>query len=213
MGSTKKINLEFVSANPTGPLHLGNARGAIIGDVLARVLKKTGYQITKEYYINDAGKQIDELAGSVHMRYLECLGRKINEPIAYPGEYITKIAKELAAKYPDASMEKKKWLGIIKKYAVEAIIKMIKQDLGDLGVDFDLFVSESDIHNSGRLEESLAILRSKGLIYKGKLPAPKGKLPEDWEPREQVLFRSTDYGDGHRQATAEIRRQLDLFCF
>jgi arginyl-tRNA synthetase len=195
LGHGKKINIEFVSANPTGPLHLGNARGAIIGDVLARVLKKTGYEITREYYINDAGKQIDELAGSVHLRYLECLGQEINEPITYPGEYIAKIAKELAEKYPNALAEEKEWMGIIKKHAVKAIMKMIKQDLKDLGVDFDLFVSESDIHNSGRLQESLAILQSKGLIYEGKLPAPKGKLPEDWEPREQVLFRSTDYGD------------------
>lgn len=199
-GKGTKINIEYVSANPTGPLHAGHARGAISGDVLANLLSFVGYDVTKEYYINDAGKQIEILAKSLHHRYMELFDKADGElpDWAYPGDYLIDTAKKLAEKCGDSFINKKnesEWLEFFKEFAIADMMAMIKTDLDALGIRHDVFSSEKDLVSDGAVERAVDFLEKKGLIYRGVLDIPKGKEPDDWEPREQLLFKSTAFGD------------------
>ncbi|NBD28444.1 MAG: arginine--tRNA ligase [Alphaproteobacteria bacterium] len=198
MGQGQKINVEYVSANPTGPLHVGHTRGAVFGDALASLLDYAGYDVTREYYINDGGAQVDVLARSVYLRYLEAHGQEVAfEDGTYPGDYLIEVGEALKAKVGDAFVDKGEqfWLDEIRAFATEKMLEMIRADLAALGVEMDVFYSEKSLYGTGRIEAAIEDLRDKGLIYKGTLEPPKGKLPEDWEPREQTLFKSTEYGD------------------
>lgn len=199
MGKGQKKNVEFVSANPTGPMHIGHSRGAVFGDALASLLEKAGYEVTREYYINDAGAQVDVLARSVYLRYREALGEdigKIPEGL-YPGEYLIPIGKELAEKDGEKWLNKpeEEWLAYFRGFAINKMMDMIRSDLAALGITFDVFSSERALVESGKVEEVIEFLREKGLIYEGVLEPPKGKLPDDWEPRPQTLFKATLFGD------------------
>ncbi|MCE8009266.1 arginine--tRNA ligase [Aestuariivita sp.] len=198
MGTGKKVNVEYVSANPTGPLHVGHTRGAVFGDALASLLDYAGYAVTREYYINDGGGQVDVLARSVYLRYLEALGQEVAfEDGTYPGDYLIPVgaalAKEKGGIWVDQPEEV--WLAELRDYATEAMMDLIRADLAALGVTMDQFFSEKSLYGTGRIEAALADLDAKGLIYEGVLEPPKGKTPEDWEPREQTLFKSTEHGD------------------
>ncbi len=199
MGNGQAVNIEYVSANPTGPMHIGHARGAVVGDATARLLIKAGYNITKEFYINDAGAQVDMLARSAYLRYCEALGKDIGEipEGLYPGEYLKVVGESFAQihghEYVD--QEEKAWLPILKEFALEAMLELIKLDLADLGVVHDVFTSEKSLQDKGAVARGIELLKEKGLIYQGVLEPPKGQKPDDWEEREQTLFRSTDYGD------------------
>ena len=198
MGQGQKVNVEYVSANPTGPLHVGHTRGAVFGDALASLLDFAGYDVTREYYINDGGAQVDVLARSVYLRYLEALGREVAfEDGTYPGDYLIPVGNQLAADKGDIWVDAPEdvWLAEIREYATDAMMDLIRSDLAALGVSIDVFFSEKSLYGTGRIEAALADLDAKGLIYEGVLEPPKGKKPEDWEPREQTLFRSTDHGD------------------
>lgn len=199
MGAGQKVNVEYVSANPTGPMHIGHARGAVVGDALALLLLKAGYNVTKEYYINDAGGQIDALARSVYLRYREALGEHIGEMAEglYPGEYIIPVAEALVMEHGPTLLDKLEHdvLPVIKPFAVDAMMAMIRDDLNALGVHHDVFSSERALHEAGKVDEALQELKDKGLIYTGVLEPPKGKIPEDWEERPQTLFKATDFGD------------------
>ena len=198
MGQGQKVNVEFVSANPTGPLHVGHTRGAVFGDALASLLDFAGHDVTREYYINDGGAQVDVLARSVYLRYLEAHGQEVAfEDGTYPGDYLIEVGEALKAKAGDAYLGKPEadWLVEIRDFATEAMMDLIRADLLQLGVKMDVFYSEKSLYGTGRIEAAIEDLKAKGLIYKGTLEPPKGKTPEDWEPREQTLFKSTDYGD------------------
>lgn len=201
IGGGKKVNVEFVSANPTGPMHVGHCRGAVVGDTLANLMAFAGFDVTKEYYINDAGSQIDVLARSVMLRYREALGEAIGDMPEglYPGDYLVPLGEALAAEYGDALKQKSEEdaLVIIKDAAIDAMMKLIRDDLAALNVHHDVFFSERTVHagNGGKIQSALNDLTLKGHVYRGTLPPPKGQLPEDWEDREQVLFRSTEVGD------------------
>ncbi|MEM6587939.1 MAG: arginine--tRNA ligase [Pseudomonadota bacterium] len=198
MGLGQKVNVEYVSANPTGPLHVGHTRGAVFGDALASLLDYAGYDVTREYYINDGGAQVDVLARSVYLRYLEAHGQAVAfEDGTYPGDYLIPVGEALKAKVGDAFVDKGEqfWLSDVREFATDAMMELIRGDLAALGVEMDVFYSEKSLYGTGRIEEALAALEEKGLIYEGVLAPPKGKLPEDWEPREQTLFRSTEHGD------------------
>ena len=197
-GSSKKVNVEFVSANPTGPLHVGHTRGAVFGDALASLLSYSGYEVTREYYINDGGAQVDVLARSVFLRYQEAFGKEVVfEDGTYPGDYLIPIALKLKDKVGDAYLQKSedKWLPEFRDYAVQAMMDLIKSDLDLLGIEMDTYFSEKSLYDSGQIEAALGRLKNNGLIYKGILEPPKGKKTEDWEPREQTLFKSTLHGD------------------
>ena len=200
LGAGKPVNVEYVSANPTGPMHVGHGRGAVIGDALATLLEKVGFAVTREYYINDAGAQVDMLARSAFLRYREALGEDIGGAIPeglYPGEYLKETGRALAAR------DGRKWLGIaeelwlpaVRDFAVAAMMVLIRGDLAGLGVRHDVFTSERAITAAGAVERALAALEGQGLVYVGTLEPPKGRLPEDWEARPQTLFRSTQFGD------------------
>ena len=198
IGSSKKVNVEFVSANPTGPLHVGHTRGAVFGDALASLLSYSGYEVTREYYINDGGAQVDVLARSVFLRYQEAFGKEVVfEDGTYPGDYLIPIALKLKDKVGDAYLQKSedKWLPEFRDYAVQAMMGLIKSDLDLLGIEMDTYFSEKSLYDSGQIEAALDRLKNNGLIYKGILEPPKGKKTEDWEPREQTLFKSTLHGD------------------
>ncbi|MGR3711730.1 MAG: arginine--tRNA ligase [Shimia sp.] len=198
MGAQKKVNVEYVSANPTGPLHVGHTRGAVFGDALASLLDFTGHDVTREYYINDGGGQVDVLARSVYLRYLEAHGQEVAfADGTYPGDYLIPVGEALKDKVGDAYVDKGEdvWLAEIRPFATEAMMDLIRADLKALGVEMDVFFSEKSLYGTGRIESALKALEDKGLIYEGVLEPPKGKKPEDWEPREQTLFRSTDHGD------------------
>ncbi len=201
IGGGRKANVEYVSANPTGPMHVGHCRGAVVGDALANLMQFAGYDVTKEYYINDAGGQIEVLARSAFLRYREALGEDIGEIPAglYPGDYLVPVGKALAGEYGPRlhNMPDEEWLPIVKEKAVDAMMAMIRDDLDALNVHHDVFFSERTLHANGaqRIRQAINDLTFKGHVYKGTLPPPKGQLPEDWEDREQTLFRSTEVGD------------------
>ncbi|MGC8202707.1 arginine--tRNA ligase [Aliiroseovarius sp. PTFE2010] len=198
MGQGARINVEFVSANPTGPMHVGHARGAIFGDALADLLDFAGYDVTREYYINDGGAQVDVLARSAFARYREACGEsfEIGEGM-YPGEYLVSVGRALKDRYGDTLLDKgeQDWLPEVREIATDLMMAMIRDDLAALGVEMDHYFSEKSLYDTGLIEAAINELDEKGLIYRGTLEPPKGKLPEDWEPREQTLFKSTDYGD------------------
>ena len=198
LGAGQRVNVEYVSANPTGPLHVGHTRGAVFGDALASLLDFAGYDVTREYYINDGGAQVDVLARSVYLRYLEAHGQEVAfEDGTYPGDYLIPIGEALKEKAGDryVGQGEEVWLAEIREYATEAMMDLIRADLAALGVKMDVFYSEKSLYGTGRIESALQDLRDKGLIYEGVLEPPKGKKPEDWEPREQTLFKSTEHGD------------------
>ncbi|MGR3493446.1 MAG: arginine--tRNA ligase, partial [Shimia sp.] len=198
MGKGQKVNVEFVSANPTGPLHVGHTRGAIFGDALAELLSYAGYDVTREYYINDGGAQVDTLARSVYLRYLEAHGQDVAFPDGtYPGDYLIPIGQQLKDAKGDVyvGMPEEDWLPELRDYATDKMMDLIRADLAALGIEMDVFFSEKSLYGSGRIEEAIEDLKAKDLIYWGTLPPPKGKASEDWEAREQWLFRSTAYGD------------------
>ena len=198
MGAGQKVSVEFVSANPTGPLHVGHTRGAVFGDALAGLLDYAGYKVTREYYVNDGGAQVDVLARSVYLRYLEAHGKEVAfAEGTYPGDYLIPIGQALMEKVGDSYLDKCEqfWLADIREYATEAIMEMIRDDLAILGISMDSFFSEKSLYGTGAIEAAIDSLRAKGLVYEGILKPPKGKKLEDWEPREQTLFKSTDHGD------------------
>jgi arginyl-tRNA synthetase len=199
LGEGIRVNVEYVSANPTGPMHIGHCRGAVIGDALASLLEHAGFAVTREYYVNDAGAQVDVLARSVHLRYQEALGRQIGEipEGLYPGDYLKPVGEALAAEFRDAYADSPEavWLEIFRRRAVAAMLDLIRSDLATLGVHHDLFASEHEVQESGAVDRAFALLAEKGLVYTGTLPPPKGKAAEDWEPTQLLLFRSTAFGD------------------
>jgi len=223
LGHGTKVNIEYVSVNPTGVLHVGHAR-AIYGDVLARLLKKCGYNVTKEYYVNDAGGQINVLSASAFVRYKQALG--MDDQVAegmYPGDYLIPVGKTLADKYGDKllHMPEAERYEIVSEFTVSSMMELIKADLKEAGIEHEVFTSEkNDILKKNKIEQALQLLESKGLIYQGVLEPPKGKLPDDWEPREQTLFRATQFGDdvdrpirksdgSHTYFAADIAYHLD----
>lgn len=199
MGGGEKINVEYVSANPTGPMHVGHVRGAVFGDALANLLGRAGFDVTKEYVINDAGSQIETLARSAHLRYREAFGENIGDipEGLYPGDYLVPVGQALKEKYGDKwlNASEDEWLPVIRIEATDAMMALIKEDLKALGVEQDVFFSERTLHESGRVADAIEDLRARGHIYEGVLEPPKGKKPEGWEPREQTLFRATAFGD------------------
>ncbi|RHZ94810.1 arginine--tRNA ligase [Cereibacter sphaeroides] len=198
IGAGQKVNVEFVSANPTGPMHVGHVRGAVVGDALARLLAYAGWNVTREYYINDGGAQVDVLARSAFERYREAHGLEpeIREGL-YPGDYLIPVGEALKAKYGDSLLDKgeQHWLTEVREFATEMMMQMIREDLAALGVEMDVYSSEKALYGTGKIEAALDRLQEMDLIYEGVLEPPKGKTPEDWEPREQTLFRSTAHGD------------------
>ncbi len=201
VGAGRKTNVEYVSANPTGPMHVGHCRGAVVGDVLANLLAFAGYDVTKEYYINDAGVQIDVLGRSVMLRYRQALGEEIGEipPGLYPGDYLVPVGEALAKEFGRSldQMPEDEALAIVKDRTIDAMMVMIREDLAALNVHHEVFFSERTLHADGgrKIRTARNERTMKGHVYKGKLPPPKGQLPEDWEDREQTLFRSTEIGD------------------
>jgi arginyl-tRNA synthetase len=198
IGQGQKVNVEYVSANPTGPLHVGHTRGAVFGDALASLLEYSGHAVTREYYINDGGAQVDVLARSVFERYREAQGHvPLIEEGLYPGDYLVAVGEELAERVGDEWIDQPEeaWLDEVREFAIGKMMDMIREDLAALGVAMDVFYSEKSLYGTGQIEAAIASLRDKGLIYKGTLEPPKGKMLEDWEPREQTLFRSTAHGD------------------
>jgi len=200
IGANERVNVEYVSANPTGPLHMGHCRGAVTGDSLARLLEAAGFRVTKEYYVNDAGAQVDTLAKSVHLRYREALGENIGEiPEGfYPGDYLKPVGTILAAEYGDKYVEapESDWLPVFRDAAIKAMLDLIRHDLALLNIHHDLFSSEAELQRSGAVDEAMRVLASKGLVYQGTLERPKSIDPhEEWEPVELTLFRSTQFGD------------------
>jgi arginyl-tRNA synthetase len=199
LGGGGRVNVEFVSANPTGPMHVGHGRGAAVGDALASLLAKAGFQVEREYYINDAGAQVDILARSLHLRYREALGEAIG-PIPdgyYPGEYLIETGRALAGRDGQKWLGRPEsdWLAPVREFAVAQMMALIREDLAALGVGHDLFVSERALVDGGMVDDCLDFLEKAELTYTGVLEPPKGKLPDDWEPRPQLLFRATEFGD------------------
>ncbi|HEY0626263.1 MAG TPA: arginine--tRNA ligase [Allosphingosinicella sp.] len=199
VGGGQRVNVEYVSANPTGPMHMGHCRGAVVGDALASLLQHAGYAVTREYYVNDAGAQVDTLARSAHLRYQEALGRQIGEipEGLYPGDYLKPVGEALAAEYGDtyADTPEGEWLETFRRKTVAAMLDLIRSDLATLGVHHDLFASEREVQESGAVDRAFDLLSEKGLVYRGTLPPPKGKTLDDWEATELLLFRSTEFGD------------------
>ena len=210
-GSGTKINVEYVSANPTGPMHIGHCRGAVVGDALANLLTKAGFDVTKEYYINDAGAQVTALAWAAYWRYLQAIGSPMTEEefanevpggLQYKGEYLIPVGQALATRYlaslatPDLGIASpERWLDTVKDHTIHAMMTEIREDLRLLGVQQDIFSSERALVASGAADRIIEKLHEDGLIYEGVLEPPKGKTPDDWEPRPQTLFRSTAFGD------------------
>ena len=198
MGAGARVNVEYVSANPTGPMHMGHCRGAVVGDALATLLDYAGYRVTREYYINDAGAQVQTLARSAHLRYREALGEAVTIPEGlYPGDYLVPVGQALAAEYGDryVAAPESDWLDLFRERTVAAMMDMIRADLALLGIHHGVFASEAAVQREGRVDAALDRLRGEGLLYQGVLEAPKGETPDDWEPVELTLFRSTQFGD------------------
>ncbi|WP_299813511.1 arginine--tRNA ligase [uncultured Roseibium sp.] len=199
-----RVNVEYVSANPTGPMHVGHIRGAVVGDALANLLEFAGNEVVKEYYINDAGSQIETLARSAFLRYREALGEDIGAIPAglYPGDYLKPVGERLKTEFGESlkGRDESEWLPLVKERAISAMLDLIREDLAALGVEHEVFFSERSLHerensNGSKIDHMLDGLRDKGLVYQGTLPPPKGQLPEDWEDREQTLFRASNFGD------------------
>ena len=204
LGRGAKVNVEYVSANPTGPMHIGHCRGAVFGDALSNLLDAAGYAVTREYYINDGGAQVDRLAVSAHLRYRQARGEKVEEipEGLYPGDYLVPVGQALAEEYGDRLRDDpaEEWLPIVRDFAVARMMELIREDLAALGIRHQVFSSERALSEPidggpSRIERAIAALEEKGLLYRGVLEPPKGKLPEDWEPREQTLFKATEFGD------------------
>ena len=211
VGQGRRVNVEYVSANPTGPMHVGHCRGAVVGDALANLLAKAGYAVTKEFYVNDAGNQVAALAWASYWRYLQALGTTLTEEafaaavpggLQYRGDYLVPVGQALAAEFGDrlagpglTVADPAGWLDTVRRFAIGAMLGSIREDLDALGVRFDLFSSEAELLTSGAPDAAIAQLQADGLLYEGVLEPPKGKTPEDWEPRVQTLFRSTQFGD------------------
>jgi arginyl-tRNA synthetase len=201
MGAGSRVNVEYVSANPTGPMHMGHCRGAVVGDALAATLEYAGFDVTREYYINDAGGQVDTLARSAHLRYREALGETIAIPEGfYPGDYLVPVGEALAAEFGPAyvGVPEADWLKLFRTRTVALMMDRIRADLLLLGIKQDVFFSEASL--GPRVQEALDTLTAKGLIYEGVLEAPKGEAAEDWEPRPQTLFKSSQFGDDSDRA-------------
>ncbi|KQX42893.1 arginine--tRNA ligase [Devosia sp. Root436] len=199
LGGGEAVNIEYVSANPTGPMHVGHTRGAVFGDTLASLMAFSGYEVTREYYINDAGSQIDTLANSTLLRYREALGETIQIPPGfYPGDYLIPVGQALKAEFGDSllSRPEAEVIPLVKDRVLAAMLELIKADLAQLNIHHDVFFSERTLHGQGGdIQLTLDWLRHEGMIYEGRLEPPKGKTPDEWEDREQTLFRATDYGD------------------
>jgi arginyl-tRNA synthetase len=214
MGAGTSVNIEYVSANPTGPMHMGHCRGAVVGDALASLLEFVGHKVIREYYVNDAGGQVDVLARSTHLRYREALGETIEIPEGlYPGDYLKPIGEKLAAEHGNAfvSQPESEWLALFRREAVAAMLVMIKDDLALLGIHHDLFSSEAELQAAGKPEAAEAWLRERGLVYDGVLEAPKGETPDDWEPVQLPLFRSTQFGDDQDRPIKKSNGQWTYF--
>ncbi|MDB5702975.1 MAG: arginine--tRNA ligase [Sphingomonas bacterium] len=215
LGKGSTVNIEYVSANPTGPMHMGHCRGAVVGDALANLLEFAGARVIREYYVNDAGGQVDTLARSVHLRYREALGADIGDipEGLYPGDYLVPVGQALAAEFGDryADAPEEEWLILFRTRAVAAMLVLIKEDLALLGIHHDLFSSEAELQAAGKPEEAEADLRARGLIYDGVLEAPKGETPEDWEPVVLPLFRSTRFGDDQDRPIRKSNGQWTYF--
>lgn len=214
-GKGVKVNVEYVSANPTGPMHMGHCRGAVVGDALASLLEFAGHEVIREYYVNDAGGQVDVLARSAHLRYREALGEDVGAipEGLYPGDYLVPVGKALAEEYGDryAAAPESEWLALFRTRAVAAMLVMIKDDLALLGIHHDLFSSEAELQAAGKPEAAEAWLREHDLVYDGVLEAPKGETPEDWEPVELPLFRSTQFGDDQDRPIKKSNGQWTYF--
>jgi arginyl-tRNA synthetase len=214
LGEGTTVNIEYVSANPTGPMHMGHCRGAVVGDALANLLAFAGHRVIREYYINDAGGQVDVLARSVHLRYREALGAAVTIPEGlYPGDYLVPVGQEIAAEYGDkfASAQESEWLGLFRTRAVAAMMALIRDDLALLGIHHEVFASEAELQAAGKPEAAEAELRGRGLVYDGVLEAPKGETPDDWEPVELPLFRSTAFGDDQDRPIRKSSGQWTYF--
>jgi len=214
-GAGHRVNVEYVSANPTGPMHMGHCRGAVVGDALASLFAFVGHPVTREYYVNDAGSQVQTLGRSVHLRYREALGEDIGEiPEGfYPGDYLVPVGAALAAEFGEkyAKAPEAEWLDLFRTKAVAAMLDMIRADLALLGIHHDLFASEAEVQESGKVAAAFAELDAKGLLYQGVLEAPKGKLPDEWEPVEMTLFRSTQFGDDQDRPVRNSKGGLTYF--
>jgi arginyl-tRNA synthetase len=198
-GDGRRVNIEYVSANPTGPMHMGHCRGAVVGDALASLLEYSGHEVVREYYVNDAGGQVDTLARSAHLRYREALGEDIGgiPEGLYPGEYLVPVGQHLAREHGNrfVGAAENEWLPIFRAEAVEQMMEMIRSDLALLGIRHDVFASEAALHSAGKPADAESWLREQDLVYDGVLEQPKGKVIDDWEPVELPLFRSTRFGD------------------
>ena len=214
MGQGEKVNVEYVSANPTGPLHVGHCRGAVFGDALASLLTFAGHDVTKEYYINDAGAQVDVLAQSAMLRYREALGEEIIEIPAglYPGDYLKPVGEALKMEFGTSLVENPDWLAIVRAKAIAMMMDMIRADLASLGITQEVFFSEKSLQESGAVVNALATLEERGHIYVGNLPPPKGEVPVDWEDRDQTLFRSTAFGDDTDRALRKSDGSFTYFA-
>lgn len=199
LGSGKTVNVEYVSANPTGPMHMGHCRGAVVGDALANLLQFAGYKVTREYYVNDAGGQVDVLARSAHLRYRESLGENIGDipEGLYPGDYLVPVGQKLAAEHGDKFVDapEGEWLVLFRQFTVVMMMEMIRSDLALLGIHHDIFASEAEVQRAKKPEAAEAFLRERGLVYDGELEPPKGEPDPDWEPVTLPLFKSTQFGD------------------
>jgi len=217
LGKGEAVNVEFVSANPTGPMHVGHTRGAVFGDALASLLDYVGYDVTREYYINDAGGQVDILAQSAFLRYREALGEVIEIPKGlYPGDYLKPVGQALAAEFAGTLrwQSEAEWMPVVKERTLAAMMELVRSDLADLGVSHDVFFSERTLHGAGGdIESTLAWLRESGLIYEGTLERPKGiSEDDDWEDREQTLFRAKDFGDDTDRALVKSDGSYTYFA-
>ena len=198
LGNGKRVNVEYISANPTGPLHVGHTRGAVFGDALSNLLNYVGYDVTREYYINDGGTQVDVLARSVYLRYLEAHGQEVVfEDGTYPGEYLVEVGLALKAEVGDRFLkeDEKVWLEFIRDYSTDIMMKLIREDLDSLGIKMDNYFSEKSVYTERKIDLTIEQLSKRGLIYEGVLEPPKGKKLDDWSPRKQTLFKSTNFGD------------------
>jgi len=214
-GVGRTVNVEYVSANPTGPMHMGHCRGAVVGDALANLLEYAGHKVIREYYVNDAGGQVDVLARSVHLRYREALGEAVGDipEGLYPGDYLVPVGQALADEFGDFYVAKPEsdWLELFRTRAVAAMIALIKADLALLGIHHDLFSSEAELQAAGKPQAAEKELRARGLVYDGVLEAPKGETPEDWEPVELPLFRSSQFGDDQDRPIKKSNGQWTYF--